>query len=253
MAEADAITSLTPFDDAAGSGASGAILFDHARLGQARPEWMTPAFWGERAQPVASGGRGGAWYLDAPFGPALLRHYRRGGLVAHFNHDRYLWRGANRTRGFLEYHLTGRLLELGLPVPRPLAAVYWRAGASWYRAALLLERLPQVRTLAQNLWWAGAAPPWEAAGRTIARFHRAGLEHADLNLHNVLIDAAGRIWLIDFDRSRLRTPHRHWREANLRRLRRSLLKLRGDQRRTQALAEYARLRDGYDDGWERGR
>lgn len=250
MAELDANESLTPFRDAPGGSAHGAILFDRARLGQAQPQWMTPGFWGDKAEPVASGGRGSAWFVNAPFGDAVLRHYRRGGLVAKVNRDRYLWHGGEQTRSFLEYRLTERLLGMGLPVPAPLAAIYWRTGALWYRAGLLLERLPGVRTFAE-LPQSGDPLPWEAAGKMIARFHRNGLDHADLNLHNILHDRDGKTWLIDFDRSTIRVPDARWREANLHRLHRSFLKIRGAGDSAAADADYARLRDGYADGWER--
>jgi 3-deoxy-D-manno-octulosonic acid kinase len=58
----------------------------------------------------------------------------------------------------------------------------------------------------------------------VARFHRAGVWHADLNAHNVLVTADG-LYLIDFDRGRMRIPSPAWQQANLQRLRRSLLKL----------------------------
>ena len=61
-------------------------------------------------------------------------------------------------------------------------------------------------------------------GALVARFHRAGVWHADLNAHNVLV-TSGALYLIDFDRGRLRKPAPRWCRANLRRLRRSLLKL----------------------------
>ena len=57
-----------------------------------------------------------------------------------------------------------------------------------YRAAILLERLDDVRSLADRAAVAGDGAPWEEAGRLIARAHRAGLDHADLNAHNLLFD-----------------------------------------------------------------
>lgn len=81
----DAAEGLTPYRDDSGYGA---ILFDRARVQQAAPEWFVPGYWGAQARPVDSGGRGGAWFVDAPFGRAVLRRYLRGGLVARFNRDR---------------------------------------------------------------------------------------------------------------------------------------------------------------------
>lgn len=248
MARLDATESLTPFRDDRGHGA---ILFDTTRLPQAEPEWFMPEHWRERARPVSVGGRGGAWFVDAPFGPAVLRHYLRGGMAANLSRDRYLWQDSRRVRSFAEFRLTRALHDRGLPVPEALAASYWRDGL-FYQAAILLERLVGVRSLAERAGIAGADAPWEETGRLVARFHRAGLDHADLNAHNILFDSAGHGWLIDFDRGRLRSPGTRWRERNLARLRRSLLKLRGARSVDEVQRDFARLRSGYDATWGRG-
>ncbi|NOT89605.1 MAG: 3-deoxy-D-manno-octulosonic acid kinase [Lysobacter sp.] len=260
MAAFDATESLTPFRDVRGAG-GGAILFDATCLRQAGgraadPVWFDPAWWGDRAEPVGSGGRGGAWFVDgAPsgggFGPAVLRHYLRGGVAARFSHNRFIWRGVGRIRSFDEFRLLRELLRRKLPVPRPIAAIYWRDGMS-YRAGILLERLQGVTSLADRATAAGSAAPWKEAGQMIARIHRAGLDHADLNAHNVLFEDSGRGWVIDLDRSQLRIPATPWREANLARLQRSLLKLRGARSEVEVEKDYAALRNAYDALWQRG-
>lgn len=248
MVDFDATESMTPFREGSGLGA---ILFDSKQLRQADPDWFLPAKWSERARPVDSGGRGGAWFIDAPFGPSLLRLYLRGGMAARVSRDQYLWHGANRTRSFEEFRLTRALLAKGLPVPRPTAASYVRNGMT-YRAAILIERLPDVRTLADRAQVAGKDAPWEEAGRLVARFHRVGLDHADLNAHNLLFNPQGKGWMIDFDRGSLRIPATRWRENNLMRLQRSLLKLRGARSRDEVMHDFARLRRAYDIAWQRG-
>ena len=244
----DATEGLTPFRDDSGYGA---ILFDLTRVRQASADWFSPAHWGDRARPVESGGRGGAWFVETPFGPAVLRRYLRGGLVAQVNRDRYLWRGSNRTRSFAEFRLLRAVAEKGVPVPRPIAAYYRRVGLR-YQAAILLERLENVRSLADRAGVAGDGAPWEEAGRLIARSHRAGLDHADLNAHNLLFNAAGQGWVIDLDRGELRIPATGWRERNLARLRRSVLKLRGNRPVDAVERDFARLRGAYDRIWQRG-
>lgn len=248
MVAFDANEVLTPYRADRGYGA---ILFDRQRLRQAGADLFSPLAWGERARPVDSGGRGGAWFVDAPFGACVLRHYLRGGLAARVSRDRYLWRGVARTRSFAEFRLMRVLLGRGLPVPRPLAASYLREGLC-YRAAILLERLDGVRSLADRALVAGSGAPWEEAGRLIARFHREGLDHADLNAHNLLFDGNGRGWMIDFDRGRMRIPATGWREGNLRRLHRSLLKVRGGRSRDEVERDFARLRRAYELVWKRG-
>lgn len=242
----DANEHLTPFRDARGYGA---ILFDRTQLRQPEPGWFDPAHWGEAAQAVGEGGRGGAWFLQTGAGDAVLRHYLRGGWMASLSRDGHLWRGIQRVRSFAEFRLLRQLRARKLPVPLPFAAWYRREGMH-YRAAILLQRLQDVHAFATLA--ADGSAPWGPAGQLVARFHRAGLDHADLNAHNILFDGAGRGWMIDFDRSRLRIPATGWREANLRRLHRSLLKRRGASSQAEVEAGFSRLRDAYDAAWKRG-
>jgi 3-deoxy-D-manno-octulosonic acid kinase len=95
-----------------------------------------------------------------------------------------------------------------------------------YRADLLTRRIEGAQTLADRLAQASLGPVLaQRVGRTIARLHAANVWHADLNAHNILIDSNDAVWLIDFDRGRLRKPKLAWQQANLARLRRSLDKL----------------------------
>ncbi len=258
MAAFDASESLTPFKIGQGARADayGAILCDAADARQVEAAWFTPGYWGDDAQRVANGGRGGAWYVRTPLGPAVLRQYLRGGWAARVSRDRYLWRGADRVRSFAEFRLTRTLHAQGLPVPRPIAACYRHRGLG-YRTAILLERLEGVQTLAQLVQLDTGLAPWEAAGQLVARFHRAGLDHADLNAHNILFDteghgAARHGWLIDFDKGRLRIPATGWRKRNLARLRRSLEKVRGVHVADTARNDFDRLQHAYDAAWELG-
>ncbi len=206
----------------------GSIVFDATATAQAHrfePDWFEAAHWlaQGRAQ-NASGGRGGAIYLDAPFGRCVLRHYRRGGMVARVMGDRYLWTGAERTRGFAEFALLAELHGRGLRVPAPVAARYRRHGAH-YRADLITRRIEGASNLAELVARDRCDADVAArVGETVAEFHTAGVFHADLNAHNVLL-ADDTVWLVDFDRGQIRAPTRDWQLANLARLRRSLLKL----------------------------
>jgi 3-deoxy-D-manno-octulosonic acid kinase len=204
----------------------GALLFDAALLPRPQPEWLDGAHWLAQSRAHAvDGGRGGAWFVDTPIGACALRHYHRGGLVARLSRDAYAWSGRERTRAFREFRLLAALADAGLPVPAPVAARYRRDG--WcYRADLMTRRVPDAQTLsacvAERRHDEMLA---RAIGTTLARFHRFGAWHADLNAHNILVDARGAVWLIDFDRCALRKPQLAWQRANLARLLRSLEKL----------------------------
>ncbi|MDF4024245.1 3-deoxy-D-manno-octulosonic acid kinase [Luteibacter sp. PPL201] len=205
--------------------ADGTILFDAALASQVDHDWFSPARWRERGLlRTQAGGRGGVAIVDTPAGEAVLRHYRRGGMVAALLGDRYLFTGRRRTRSEREFRLLMTLQGLGLPVSPPLAARYVRHG--WrYSADLMTLRIAGAATLAERV--ADAAFNEALAtrvGELVARFHRVGAWHADLNAHNILV-TADALYLIDFDKGRLRRPAARWRKANLARLRRSLVKV----------------------------
>jgi 3-deoxy-D-manno-octulosonic acid kinase len=171
--------------------------------------------------------------IDTPAGECVLRHYRRGGAVAVLMGDRYLWTGASRTRCFAEFRLLQALGRLGLPAPEPVAVRYRRRGL-WYSADLITRRIARAETLAERMTVAGiGAELAEEVGALVARFHREGVWHADLNAHNILIAPAG-LYMIDFDRGRFRALADGWRLANLQRLRRSLIKLGAAEGREEA-------------------
>ena len=96
--------------------------------------------------------------------------------------------------------------------------------AACYRCDLITRRIADAVPLSEAL---AAAPgrALESVGATVRRLHDAGADHADLNAHNILIDPRGMVSVIDFDRGRLRRHGGRWAARNLRRLRRSLVKI----------------------------
>lgn len=202
------------------------MLYDGSGLDQMQPEQFEPGYWQDQPHPpeAATGGRGTVMFIGGAQGPWALRHYRRGGLPGRILSDQFLFLGENSTRSFREFRLLAALHDLGLPVPRPVAARYVRSGPI-YRADLITERIPQAMPLSSLLGSTRAVPDiWERTGRLIRRFHDAGVCHADLNAHNIMVDTAGDLFLLDFDRGTIRPPGK-WKQSNLQRLLRSLKKI----------------------------
>ncbi len=226
---------------------TGAILFDPSRISAPRDADFDP-LWLEQQGRIRglAQGRGNAWFLTPrqPGEAALvLRHFRRGGLLARFIHDQYLWRGESATRSFSELRLLGLIEAQGLSAARPVAARYVREGLS-YRADLLTALIEDTRSLARCLSTGVSRLQWWQIGQTLRAFHDEGIFHADLNAHNILIDAEGAVHLVDFDRGRRRSLGR-WRAQNLQRLKRSLEKLGLGQDPSALHAAWEALQTGY--------
>jgi 3-deoxy-D-manno-octulosonic acid kinase len=206
----------------------GAMLFDATLEPVADDGWFRPERWPSSASAEqVAGGRGGVVLLRDGDRHWVLRHYRRGGAVATLLGDRYFWTGENRTRAFREWRLLKQLEAWRLPVPRAIAARYRRT-ALCYRADLITEELPSTVTLARQLGIADVDESrWRSIGACLRRFHEHGVQHADLNAHNVLLGGDGAVHLLDFDRGRIRARGA-WEQAVLARLHRSLLKVSRD-------------------------
>jgi 3-deoxy-D-manno-octulosonic acid kinase len=203
------------------------IIHDPAADGEIAADWFDPQRWQGRMQPLDSGGRAPPHLVQTPLGPAVWRHYHRGGLIARLSSDGYLWNGLTRSRPWREFQVLQRLYGHGLSVPRPLAAQVRRRGGV-YRGDLMTAWLADSESLARR-WQEQrmVQADWEAVGTAIGRLHAQACDHADLNAHNVLFDPTGQVWIIDFDRACFRPAAGAWCERNLARLQRSLSKLHG--------------------------
>ena len=205
---------------------SWAIVHDASLMVLPGVEYFSEDFW--RAQQALTGtalGRGSAWFIEAPCGPVVLRHYLRGGWAAALSRQRYFFTGVARSRPFREYHILAQLYALGLPVPRPVAALCEHHGV-FASGAIMTAYIGSTGTLADRLKDDHpVGVTWANVGRCIRRFHDAGVWHADLNARNILLDSGFQVFLIDFDRPRFNPEKPADGERSLSRLKRSLVKL----------------------------
>ena len=191
----------------------------------ASPAWFDAAEW-QRAGAVAleTSGRGAVLIVERGTDTWVLRHYHRGGFVARFVADHYLWLGLEKTRAFREWRLLRRLRDAGLPVPNPVAAHVYRTGAI-YTADIITSYLPATHKLSWFLAQ-GRAPAecWRQIGCMVRSVHEQGVDHPDLTAHNILLDEHGGVFLVDFDNARVK-PAGQWQRAGVARLKRSLRKV----------------------------
>ena len=119
---------------------------------------------------------------------------------------------------------TAELNARELPVPTPIAARVRRSGVG-YTADIITGYIEDSRSFETMLYEGGVClESWNLVGSTLRRFHDYGVDHSDLNVRNILVDGAQRVWFIDFDKGELRESG-SWQNANLSRLKRSLRKV----------------------------
>ncbi len=212
------------------SHASQHVLYDAALIDAPENQFFDLDHWRESDHLVSvAQGRAAACIFRFQDKAFVLRHYRRGGLMAKLSDDRYQWSGLEKTRAWREWHLLAEMFEQGLPVPRPVAARAVRHGL-FYSADLVTLCLPDVEPLADVLMQSTLTDEqWQEIGRTIKRFHDAGVYHADLNVRNILLDKDGEVFVIDFDKGEKRSVDSVWQQANLDRLLRSLNKFNNNE------------------------
>lgn len=224
-----------------------AIAYDADLVDSPGVELFSPELWRtRRAIDGEAVGRGSTWFVNAPFGPAVLREYLRGGWVAKISRRNYFFTNVARSRPFREFDILTALFAQGLPVPQPVAALCEHSGLT-SSGSIITMRIAHTCTLADIL----PGDPhrcddaWENVGRCIRQFHRAGVWHADLNARNILLDREMKAYLIDFDRARLMGGTEVNGKRNLDRLRRSLEKLWPENQKTLLQPAWNRLQAAY--------
>ncbi|MCY7294173.1 3-deoxy-D-manno-octulosonic acid kinase [Alteromonas sp. a30] len=171
----------------------------------------------------SASGRGTAWFFRLNDKEYVLRRYLRGGFIRKLLKDQFFHAGYRDSRAWKEYTLLQEMRELGLPVPRPVAALTTRSYFV-FRSFLITERITGAQDLHQVLCQQALADEqWRNIGTMIRAFHDKNIYHHDLNIRNIMLDSTGAPWLIDFDKCGFRNGE-EWKQENLSRLRRSFLK-----------------------------
>jgi hypothetical protein len=176
----------------------------------------TPGGFVPTGDPVPLGsvfGRGGILRV----GGVVLRPYRRGGFLRHFNQRTY----RTHLRFAAEHAVHRQLWESGFPTVEPL-------GYAWRPSGLGVEGVLFTRLAEAEAW----PRRWDLSSARAADLQRAilslcewGLWSPDLNATNVLFPPQGGVLFLDWDRARFEPADSHlWRRYRARLLR-SLRKL----------------------------
>ena len=200
------------------------IVYDDDLISDSVEDCFSPDYWQQQNKVIGSAqGRGITWFVQLDMLQGALRHYRRGGLFGKIISDHYLFNGWQKTRSVQEFYLLDKLNRAGVNVPKAIAARV-KKGMFCYQADLLSEKIPDAKDLVDILQQrALSQQEYQAIGIQIKRMHDAQVNHTDLNIHNILLDKAGKVWLIDFDKCYQQSGN-NWQQGNLERLLRSFNK-----------------------------
>jgi 3-deoxy-D-manno-octulosonic acid kinase len=131
-------------------------------------------------------------------GTVVIKHYRRGGLMRYFIKRRYLKFG--KTRAQREFELLDIVGTLGINVPQPIA--YAHRGRLFYRAWLVTREIHQPLSLARLSLQdeKKTSTAMKSVIGQISLLIQNDILHVDLHPGNVVVDAAGKVYLLDFDK-----------------------------------------------------
>jgi 3-deoxy-D-manno-octulosonic acid kinase len=200
------------------------MLFDVEHFSDPTPNIFTGQYW--HAQNAVTGeakGRGITYFFQHEENEYVLRHYRRGGLIGKVLSDQYLYTGLEQTRAWQEFKLLQHMQSLELNCPTPIAAMLSKSGL-YYQADLISKKIPDANDLHHILLDTNVSVEvCQKIGQTIAQFHNHQIYHHDLNIHNIMLDAHQKVWLIDFDKCKIKQGE-SWKKLNVARLKRSFEK-----------------------------
>jgi 3-deoxy-D-manno-octulosonic acid kinase len=134
----------------------------------------------------------------------ILRRYQHGGLFGALTGMLHL----GPSRALDELHVTARAEASGAPVPHVVCLALWPAVGPFWSALIGTREERNARDLYEVLL-ASDDPRarhvlLREVGVAVRKLHDAGVDHRDLQLHNILVveeDGVRRIVVIDLDRA----------------------------------------------------
>jgi 3-deoxy-D-manno-octulosonic acid kinase len=134
-------------------------------------------------------------------GAVVVKHYRRGGMLARLISKTYLKVGKPRSQ--LEYEQMRMAGRLGIRTPEPIAYAY--KGRFFYSAWLVTREVVQAISMAQvsRIAPERAAEAMHALSQQVDLLVAKRLRHADFHPGNVLVDHRNQVYIIDFDKAGL--------------------------------------------------
>lgn len=172
------------------------------------PEMFDPYYWTNKNQIFGTTKGRGTTYFVGDTNRYVLRHYLRGGFISKFIHDGFVYPGRENSRSYKEFRLLDKLNDLGIKVPKPIAA---HTSLNHYPIARYdiivsyIENSHDLSTILQNREL--SEEELVKIGELLIQLRNNNVYHPDLNIHNLLLDDKDDLWVIDFDKGAIADGH----------------------------------------------
>jgi len=135
----------------------------------------------------------------AGVGHVVARQYMRGGLLRLLVEALHLRIG--KTRAEHEYQMLQKAREIGINVPDPIG--YALRGGVLYEAWLFTREIADTKSMVELAFSEDERLPAliDALLAQVVLLIRSRILHVDLHPGNVLVDPAGKVYLLDFDKA----------------------------------------------------
>ena len=174
-------------------------------------------------QGVLSGRGKTATFELPPYGRIFVKRYAHGGLLKAITRGKFISIGT--VRSCSEFEMLERVRELGVNAPKPYA--YVTCGSMFYSTWLIMEEIADTVSLVEL----SARDPdavldaMKSLSQQLLVLVRNKILHVDLHPGNVLVNPAGQVFIVDFDKAHVfRGTFEQLRELYLRRWRRAVIK-----------------------------
>ncbi len=158
-----------------------------------------------------------------PLGRVFLKRYAHGGLLRALTGGQFLAFGQPRSEA--EFEMLELVRGLGVNAPKPF--VYVTCGSMVYSTWLLMEEIPNTVSLVELSKRDPDAviDAMKQLASQLMLLVNNSILHVDLHPGNVLVDSAGKVSIVDFDKAYVwRGSSTKLRDLYLRRWRRAVIK-----------------------------
>jgi 3-deoxy-D-manno-octulosonic acid kinase len=174
-----------------------------------------------------AGGRGKVYQFPLnDNSQGIVRTYARGGFIRHLNKSTYLM----DNRPLRELKVWCHAFSNEVSVPMPLG-VMWKKNGPFYSGAIATRYVDSMHLQDYLNQASGSDESFDILGRVghaIRIMHNANINHADLQIRNILVDKSRKVYIIDFDNAEIMEGKSSFfkdpQSDNLARLQRSFVK-----------------------------